>query len=256
MRVISEAPTLAPTHARLDLTRGRVDHRAMRPIGFGRPEDRERLDSEEARVVPVGPVVLARGGSAVALVAGVALVVGTIAFAVGLQVGAVRPPDTSRPAIVASAGPSIGLRAPTAPASTPPVARPGWLRGPPYTSALAETFRPPDQFARFVGGPGCVSHNEQSEEAVGVIDYVLARTWTTFCSGTDWRRSLLVSELTDAIARQMPGSQTAANIATDGTTLVMYPYTEDAFIGSVTLSAANVGSGFQIVISLRERRAP
>ena len=65
-----------------------------------------------------------------------------------------------------------------------------------------------------------------------------------------------MSELTDAIGRQMPGSQTAANIATDGTTLVMYPYTESGFIGTVTLSAANVGSGFQIVISLRERRAP
>jgi hypothetical protein len=225
----------------------------MRPNESGRGDDETRFD-ESSRVVPVGPVVPTRGGSAVPLAVGVALVVGTIAFAVGLQLGAVQPSDTSRPALVASAAPSIGLRGPTP--SPSPVARPGGLSGPPYTSAFAEGFRPPDQFARFVGGAGCVSHNEQSEEAVGVLDYVLARTWTTFCSGADWSRSLLVSELTDAIAHQIPGSRAPANIATDGTTLVMYPYTEDGFIGTVTLSAANVGSGFQIVISLRERRAP
>ena len=239
---------------RLDRSRDRVEHQpAMRPNESGQRDDETRSD-ESSRVVPVGPVVATRGGSAVTLAIASALVVGTIAFGVGLQVGAVRPSDASRPALVGSAAPSIGLRGPTPSASV--VSRPGGLSGPPYTSSFAESFRPPDQFARFVGGAGCVSHNEQSEEAVGVLDYILARTWTTFCSGADWSRSLLVSELTDAIGRLVPGSRTPANLATDGTTLVMYPYTEDGFVGTVTLSAANVGSGFQIVISLRERRAP
>jgi hypothetical protein len=138
-----------------------------------------------------------------------------------------------------------------------PVAAPSAsLAGPPYASAFADAFRPPDLFAQFVRGAGCVSHNEQSQEAIGVAEYVLARTWTTFCPLEPSSRRAFVNDLVAALSAQMPGSRRTETSNGPDSTLALFTYTQNRFVGTVSLSAEAAGSGFQIVISLKERRAP
>ncbi len=202
--------------------------------------------------MPVGPVVPIRRPRALPLVVIVAILVGTAAFVVGLQLGATRPADT-RPAFV-----------PPAPTATPPAlavspsasSATDARSGPPYASAFADAFQPPDLFARFVGGAGCVSHNEQTQEAIGDAEYVLERRWTTFCPVAASSQVALVNGLIAALDEQMPASPRAETSTGPDSTLALYPYTQNRFVGTVSLSAEAAGSGFQIVISLQERRAP
>lgn len=218
----------------VDPPRGRVDHPDMGS------EQREPSGN-----VPVGPVVPVRAPRAAPLIAIVAVLVGTAAFVVGLQLGGARPVE-QRPAIV-----------PSPPAASAVVVAPSAsLAGPPYASAFADAFRPPDLFAQFVGGAGCVSHNEQSQEAIGTAEYVLARTWTTFCPLEPSTRQPFVKDLVAALSAQMPDSRASETSSGPDSTLALFPYTQNRFIGTVSLSAEATGSGFQIVISLKERRAP
>ena len=74
----------------VDPPRGRVDH-----------PDMESEQREPSGIVPVGPVVPVRAPRAAPLIAIVAVLVGTAAFVVGLQLGGARPVE-QRPAIVPS----------------------------------------------------------------------------------------------------------------------------------------------------------
>jgi hypothetical protein len=201
---------------------------------------------EPSRIVPVGPVIPVRAPRAAPLIAIVAVLVGTAAFVAGLQLGGSRPVE-QRPALVPSA-PAASLAPVAAPSAS--------LAGPPYASAFADAFRPPDLFAQFVGGAGCVSHNEQSQEAIGVAEYVLARTWTTFCPLEPSSRRTFVNDLVAALSAQMPDSRKTEASNGPDSTLALFAYTQNRFVGTVSLSAEAAGSGFQIVISLKERRAP
>ncbi len=207
-------------------------------------------------MVPVGPVVPVRAPRGLPRVLVVALVVGTAAFVAGLQLGATRPAET-RPAVVPSvpASPAV-VPSGTLDGSPSASVVPGPLAGPPYASAFADAFQPPELFARYVGGTGCVSHNEQSQEAIGVAEYVLMRTWTTFCPLEPASRQTVVKDLIVALSDEMPGSRWTQTTDGADSTRALFPYTQNRFIGTVTLSADATGSGFQIAISLQERRAP
>jgi hypothetical protein len=221
-------------------------------IGSMRSGDLRQSDGrdpgEPPSVVPIGPVVPITRPRALPLVVIVAILVGTSAFVAGLQLGATRPADT-RPAIVPPAPTTTAVPASPSVGSDP-------IAGPPYASAFADAFRPPDLFARFVGGPGCVSHNEQTQEAIGVAEYVLERRWTTFCPVGASTQVALVNGLIAALSDQMPSSPRAETSTGPDSTLALFPYAQNRFVGTVSLSADAAGSGFQIVISLQERRAP
>lgn len=207
--------------------------------------------SEPSGIVPVGPVVPMRAPRAAPLIAIVAVLVGTAGFVAGLQLGGARPVEP--PAVI---DPSAAVIAPSAPASVALAAPSASLAGPPYASEFADGFRPPDLFAQFVGGTGCVSHNEQSQQALGVAEYILTRTWTTFCPLDPSSRQALVDNLVAALAGQLPGSSPSETSGGPDSTRVAFPYNQNRFTGTVTLSADAVGSGFEVVISLKERRAP
>jgi hypothetical protein len=230
--------------------------RSVRLSESGRGEERDSGGGESS-VVPVGPVVPVRAPRALPAVLIVGVLVGAAAFVAGLQLGTARPADT-RPAIVPSA-PASSVVAPSP--SVPPSPSASLLpadpiAGPPYASAFADGFRPPDLFAQYVGEAGCVSHNEQSQQAIGVAEYVLARTWTTFCPLEPASRKAFVKSLVVALSEQIPGSRWSETSDGADSTLALFPYTQNGFIGTVTLSADAAGSGFEIVISLQERRAP
>jgi hypothetical protein len=208
-------------------------------------------ERDPSGIVPVGPVTPVRAPRAAPLIAIVAVLVGTAGFVAGLQLGGAQPVE-QRPAIVPSAPASAAL-----PSVASVAAPPGsLLAGPPYASAFADAFRPPDLFDQFVGGPGCVSHNEQAQQAIGVAEYILSRTWTTFCPLEPARRAPLVRSLIAALSDQMSGSTLTETSNGPDSTLALFPYTQNRFVGTVTLSTEAAGSGFQIVLSLRERRAP
>jgi hypothetical protein len=232
----------------LDRRPGRVDHPGVRPSESGRGEERDRSGGESS-VVPVGPVVPVRAQRTLPAALIVGVLVGAVAFAAGLQLGAARPADT-RPAIVPSAPASPAVPPPSPSVTADPIA------GPPYASAFADGFRPPELFAQYVGGAGCVSHNEQSQEALGVAEYVLARTWTTFCPLEPASRQAFVKSLVVALSEQIPTSRWSETNDGADSTFALFPYTQNGFLGTVTLSADAAGSGFEIVISLQERRAP
>lgn len=202
--------------------------------------------SEPSGIVPVGPVVPMRAPRAAPLIAIVAVLVGTAGFVAGLQLGGARPVEP--PAVIVPSAPTASAALVAAPSAS--------LAGPPYASAFADAFRPPDLFAQFVGGTGCVSHNEQSQQALGVAEYILTRTWTTFCPLDPSSRQALVDNLVAALAGQLPGSSPSETSGGPDSTRVVFPYTQNRFAGTVTLSADAVGSGFEVVISLKERRAP
>jgi hypothetical protein len=230
--------------------------RGMRSRDLGRGDDLR--EDEPSGVVPVGPVVPVRAPRGLPRVLVVALLVGTAAFVAGLQLGATRPADL-RPVVVPSVPASpVVPSVPASPSAVAPSASvvPGPLAGPPYASAFADAFQPPDLFAQYVGGTGCVSHNEQTQEAIGVAEYVLKRTWTTFCPLEPASRPAVVKDLIVALSDQMPGSHLTETSDGADSTRAVFPYTQNRFIGTVTLSADATGSGFQIAISLQERRAP
>ena len=226
--------------------------RGVRPSESGRGEERDRGGGESS-VVPVGPVVPVRAPRTLPAVLIVGVLVGAAAFVAGLQLGAARPADT-RPAIVPSAPASSVVAVPASPSAS--LLPADSIAGPPYASAFADGFRPPDLFAQYVGGAGCVSHNEQSQEAIGVAEYVLARTWTTFCPLEPASRQAFVKSLVVALSEQIPGSRWSETSDGADSTLALFPYTQNGFLGTVTMSADAAGSGFEIVISLQERRAP
>jgi hypothetical protein len=221
----------------------------MRPNESGRRDDDVRLDLEPARVVPVGPVVRTRAGSNLLLVVGAALVVGTLAFVAGLQLGGARSSDASRPSASPSEVASIAAVASPSPTAGP-------VDGPLTASAFADAFQPPQLFAEFVGGKGCVTRFDEAQEAIGVVEYVLSRTWTTFCPLKASGRAALAHSLMRAISNQVPGSGSSGSSADDGSTLVVYSYAQNGYVGTVTLSANSRGSGFEVVILLQERRSP
>jgi hypothetical protein len=177
----------------------------------------------------------------------VAVVVGAAAFVAGLQLGGGRPSGSPGPAAVASVSPSSSAQPSQAGSAS---------TGPPYSSLFAERFQPPDLFAGFVSGAGCVTHNESSQEAIGSIDYVLTRSWTTFCPLKAPLRGTFVTDLIDAIGREVPGTGHRVSFSDVGSTLARFPYTDSGFVGTVTLTADGAGSGFEIAIILEERRSP
>ena len=228
----------------------------MRPNEYGRRDDPER-----SSVVPVVPVVPTKAPRTVPRALLVALVVGAIAFMAGAQLGAGRPSDTlgraDSPSVTASVAsvttPSSPVTAVPGASSLPAVSS---LAGPPYASVFADAFRPPDLFAEFVRGPGCVSHDGQTQEAIGIVEYSLIRTWTTFCPLRAPIRASFVKELIDAIGRQVPGPRPSGASNHTGSTLARFPYIEGSFAGTVTLTAGPAGSGFEIAIAIQERRDP
>jgi hypothetical protein len=204
-------------------------------------------------VVPVGPVVPVRAPRTLPRVVIVAVLVGTAAFVAGLQLGAVRPAESPpSPTAVASVG-VVSSSAPAPSTGSSPAPTPA---GPPYGSEFATSFEPPGLFAQFVGGKGCVSHNEQTQQAIGITEYILVRSWTTFCPLKASSRVAFVKDLVLALSEQVPTSHWSESSDDVDSTLALFPYEDSGFIGTVTLSADAAGSGFEIVISLQERRAP
>ena len=76
-----------------------------------------------------------------------------------------------------------------------------------------------------------------------------------FCPFAAATRAAFLTDLTIVLERQIPFGTSTSSSDNRGLTLAYYPYTQGPFVGSVTLSAAPAGTGFEIVLTLEERRA-
>lgn len=215
----------------------------------------DELQEENARpsgLFPVAPVVTR---NVVPRGVVVAIVVGVVGFLAGIQVGAGGtaerdrssvPPPTSHPASpTAEATPAV-------PATPPPDS------APPGSSAFVRDFAPADLVAGLAGGSECATSSGQEEVPRTRRDgsrLTFVRSWMTFCSLEVERRQAFLVALVDGLVDQVPSETYGYSTAVHGSGEALFPYAERPFVGTVTLSAAAAGPGFEIVITLEERLA-
>jgi hypothetical protein len=201
-------------------------------------------DERDGLTVPVEPVARAGSPTSRRIVA-VALIVGVVAFSVGLVLGAsgasqVEPPARSS----ASPQPS-----PTGTSLGPP----------PGASLFVGSFRLPDLVASLPGGADCVS------DVVGQINdrgpsgleptHTFVRVWLTFCPLGPSERVSFLEALAPAIGRRVPGDYYQVHGASTGQMVARFPYEQGAFVGSVMMVAGAAGEGLQIAVTVEERLA-
>ena len=176
----------------------------------------------------------------------VALAVGALAFLAGIQFGAGGTADRRR----ASEPPPTPSPATTA---TPPPAA-----DPPGSSAFVRAFQPPDLIRHLPGGADCVTSIFQKEVPRSRRDgprLTFVRHWMAYCPlEAELRQSFLLAVI-DALVQQVPSETYAYSSGTRGKGDALFPYAQDRYVGTVTLSAAAAGSGYEIVITLEERLA-
>lgn len=200
-------------------------------------------DAERSTVFPVAPV---RGTDVLSRVVLVALAVGVVAFVAGIQVGAGGTADRSRASV------------PPPTSSPTPPATPSPPSDPPGSSPFVRAFRPPDVIGALPGGATCVT-NVGQKEVPRSRRYgprlTFVRHWMTFCPLQAERRQSFLLAVIDALVQQVPSETYGYSSSARGAGDALFPYAQDPFVGTVTLSADAAGAGFEIVITLEERLA-
>ncbi len=79
--------------------------------------------------------------------------------------------------------------------------------------------------------------------------------WMTFCPLEAERRQTFLLAAIDALVQQIPSETYGHSTSALGSGDALFPYAEYPYVGTVTLSAAAAGPGFEIVITLEERLA-
>jgi hypothetical protein len=201
----------------------------------------------EPAVFPAAPVLRGSKPPRRARIGVVAVVAGALGLFVGLQVGAGRSP--AEPAPPASPAPPTAApsRLPTVTASPAPARS--------DTSEFARAFRPLDMIARLEGGAECVGRAASVPGFTGPgPSRTLVESWLIFCPVKASAQAAFLTDLTISLEREVPFGTMSWSGPKLQTTVAYYPYTEGQFAGAVTLAAAPAGVGFEIAITLEERR--
>lgn len=196
--------------------------------------------------IPVGPVAPEGRLPTLPLLAAVTVVVGTIAFLAGLQIGGGSNSETIQ---VASPNARPTDLATQRAAPSPAVVVPG-------QSEFARIFQPLELIAGIPDAARCVGGSAGQQLDSNYPTQTFVSAWMTFCPVSAAHREAFIEKVFGELGRVTPAQSSMTTSNEQGRFIGLIPYQQIAFVGSVTMAAVVRGTGLEISITLEERAGP